>query len=88
MSAVALVAFGADGSCVRRWQVAGHTYNPDEGEVVGLAAMGGPDRALQVRGGDGASGLREGCYMAEIMVLEGEGGIFMVISSGLTWRQA
>ncbi|GFR44662.1 hypothetical protein Agub_g5952 [Astrephomene gubernaculifera] len=45
MSVVALAALaGPEGAAVRRWAVAGHTYNPDEGEVEGLSAL---DRGLQ-----------------------------------------
>lgn len=49
MSAVALVAFaGTDGSSVRRWVVAGHSFSPDDGEVEGLPAGATLDNALQV----------------------------------------
>lgn len=50
MSAVALAAMGSDGASVRRWAVAGHTYCPDDGEVVGLGHAAALDKALQVGG--------------------------------------
>jgi Ca2+-transporting ATPase len=47
MSAVRLVAVGP-GNTARGWEVTGHTYNPQEGQVTGLTSL---DKCLQVRQG-------------------------------------
>ncbi len=47
MSAVKLVAVGATPGSLRLFEVDGHTFNPDEGGVVGLKTL---DANLQVRG--------------------------------------
>ncbi|KAG2495960.1 hypothetical protein HYH03_005890 [Edaphochlamys debaryana] len=74
MSVVALAAFaGPDGSAVRRWAVAGHTYCPDDGEVVGLPQGVGLDKALQA--------LADVCAVCNEAHLEYKGSAFRSVGA-------
>ncbi|KXZ46192.1 hypothetical protein GPECTOR_46g261 [Gonium pectorale] len=74
MSVVALAALaGPDGTTVRRFTVAGHTYNPDEGEVEGLAPGAGLDRALQT--------VAEVCAACNEASLEFKGSAFRAVGA-------
>ncbi|EFJ40103.1 hypothetical protein VOLCADRAFT_84661 [Volvox carteri f. nagariensis] len=74
MSAVALTAFeGPNGTSMRRWVVAGHTYNPDEGEVEGLAPGAALDKALQT--------IAEVCAVCSEAQLEFKGSAFRAVGA-------
>ncbi|PNW83467.1 hypothetical protein CHLRE_05g242350v5 [Chlamydomonas reinhardtii] len=73
MSAVALAAMGSDGASVRRWAVAGHTYCPDDGEVVGLGHAAALDKALQT--------VAEVCAVCNEAHLEFKGSAFRAVGA-------